>query len=165
MTSWTWEKHLKHLDEVLNILEEHSLYAKMSKCEFGMKEMLYLGHIISEKGVQVDMEKIWAIRDWPTPKIVTKLRGFLGLCTYYQRYVKGFSQFAAPLTDLTKKGAFTLDRTSTKNFRGDESQYEFLPSFSITGLLTTICSRMWCLGGRARSSVDAKSSPYCIWEP
>ena len=49
---------MKHLEEVLSILEEHSLYAKMSKCEFGMKEMLYLGHIINEKGVQVDMEKI-----------------------------------------------------------------------------------------------------------
>ena len=67
----TWEEHLKHLDEVLSILEEHSLYAKMSKCEFGMKEILYLGHIISEKGVHVDMEKIQAIRDWPAPKIVT----------------------------------------------------------------------------------------------
>ena len=56
--SKTWEEHLKHLDEVLSILEEHSLYAKISKCEFGMKEILYLGHIISAKGVQVDMEKI-----------------------------------------------------------------------------------------------------------
>ena len=64
----TWEEHLKHLDEVLSILEEYSLYAKMSKCEFGMKEMLYLGHIINGTGVQVDMKKIRAIRDWPTPK-------------------------------------------------------------------------------------------------
>ena len=56
--SKTWEEHLKHLDEVLSILEEHQLYAKMSKCEFGMKEMLYLGHIISAEGVQVHMEKI-----------------------------------------------------------------------------------------------------------
>ena len=49
---------MKHLDEVLNILEEHSLYTKISKCEFGMKEMLYLGHVINAEGVQVDMEKI-----------------------------------------------------------------------------------------------------------
>ena len=59
---------MKHLDGVLSILEEHSLYAKMSKCEFGMKEMPYLGHIINEEGVQVDMEKIRAIRDWPAQK-------------------------------------------------------------------------------------------------
>ena len=55
----------------------------MSKCEFGMKEMLYLGKIINAEGVQVDMEKIRAIRDGPAPKRVTELRGFLGLCTYY----------------------------------------------------------------------------------
>ena len=65
-----WEEHLKHLDEVLEILEEQLLYTKMSKCEFGMKEMLYLGHIISVEGVQVHMEKIRAILDWPKPKTV-----------------------------------------------------------------------------------------------
>ena len=61
----------EHLDEVLSISEEHLLYAKMSKYEFGMKEMLYLGHVINAEGVQVDMEKIRAIRDWPAPKTVT----------------------------------------------------------------------------------------------
>ena len=76
---------MKHLDEVLGILEEQSLYVKMSKCEFGMKEMLYLGHIINAEGVQVYMEKIRAILDWTTPKIVTELKGFLGLFTYYKR--------------------------------------------------------------------------------
>ena len=104
--SKAWEEHLRHLDEVLGILEEQSLYAKISKCEFGMQEMLYLGHIISIDGVHVHMEKIRAILDWPTPKNVTKLKGFLGLCTYYRRYVKGFSQLPAPLTNLTKKETF-----------------------------------------------------------
>ena len=89
----------------------------MSKCEFSMKEMLYLGHVINAEGVQVDMEKIQAIRDWLAPKIVTELRGFLGLCTYYRRYVKGFSQFAVPLTDLTKKGAFTWTELAQKTFK------------------------------------------------
>jgi hypothetical protein len=87
-------------------MEEQSLYAKESKCEFGMTEVLYLGHIIGEKGVQVHQEKITAIREWPTPKTLTELRGFLGLCTYYRKFVKGFSQLCAPLTDLTKKGSF-----------------------------------------------------------
>ena len=62
------------------------------------------------------MEKIRAIRDWPTPKTITELKGFLGLCTYYRRYVKGFSQFAAPLTDLTKKGAFTWTELAHRTF-------------------------------------------------
>jgi hypothetical protein len=54
----TWDEHLAHLEEVLSIMQAHSLYAKESKCEFGMRELLYLGHIISEQGVQVHQEKI-----------------------------------------------------------------------------------------------------------
>ena len=103
---------MRHLDEVLGILQEQSLYAKMSKCEFDMQEMLYLGHVIGANGVQVHPEKIRAILDWPTPKNVTELKGFLGLCTYYRRYVSGFSQMTASLTDLTKKGAFSWSETT-----------------------------------------------------
>eukprot|EP00253_Pinus_taeda_P004695 PITA_04695 len=97
----TWEEHLQHLEELLHILEEKQLYAKVSKCEFGLPKMLYLGLVIGEDG-----EKIWAMLDWTTPRNVTELRGFLGICTYYRRFVRGFSYLAAPLTDLTKRGAF-----------------------------------------------------------
>ena len=62
------------------------------------------------------MEMIRAILDWPTPKTVTKLKGFFVLCTYYRRYIKGFSQFAAPLTNLTKKGAFTWTKVAQHTF-------------------------------------------------
>ena len=89
--SKTWEEHLQHLEMVLSTLEKESLYAKESKCEFGMTELLYLGHIISAEGVQVDLEKIRAIVDWPTPTNLTQLKGFLGLCGFYRRFVKRFS--------------------------------------------------------------------------
>ena len=89
--SRSWEEHLQHLDEVLTILGDQQLYAKMFKCEFRMIKMLYLGHVIGEQGVQVHQEKIQAILDWSTPRNVTELRIFLGLCTYYRRFVKGFS--------------------------------------------------------------------------
>jgi len=102
----TWEEHMRHLDEILGIMEEHSLYANASKCEFGLTEILYLGHVISAQGVQVHQEKIQAILDWPPPKSLTELRGIFGLFQYYRRFVKGFSQLATPLTNLTKKGAF-----------------------------------------------------------
>ena len=69
--------------------------------------MLYLGNIIRVHEVRVHEEKIRAIRDWPELKNVTELRGFVGICTYYRKFVKGFSQLVAPLTDLTKKGAFS----------------------------------------------------------
>ncbi|XP_059067082.1 uncharacterized mitochondrial protein AtMg00860-like [Cryptomeria japonica] len=87
-------------------MESQSLYAKVSKCEFRMTKILYLGHMISATGVQVHQEKIRAILDWPPPQNLTELRGFFGLCSYYRRFVKEFPQLGAPLTDLTKKGAF-----------------------------------------------------------
>eukprot|EP00253_Pinus_taeda_P032644 PITA_32644 len=68
--------------------------------------MLYLEHIIRGDGVKVHEEKIRTIQDWPVPRDVTTLRGFLGICTYYRKFVKGFSQLATPLTELTKKEAF-----------------------------------------------------------
>jgi hypothetical protein len=89
--SQTWEDHLRHVDEILGIMEEQSLYAKESKCEIGMTEVLYLGHIIGAKGVQVHQEKIHAIINWPTPRTFTELKGFLGICSYYRKFVKGFS--------------------------------------------------------------------------
>jgi hypothetical protein len=98
----TWQEHMGHLEEVLSIMEAQSLYAKDSKCEFGMTEFLYLGHIISAQGVQEHQENIRAILDCPTPRSLTKLRSFFGLCSYYRRFVK----LGAPLTDLTKKGSF-----------------------------------------------------------
>ena len=82
---------MRHLDEVLSIMEAQSLYAKNSKCEFGMTEMIYLGHIISAQGVQVHQEKIRANLDWPMPKNVTELRSFFGLCSYYRGFVWSFS--------------------------------------------------------------------------
>jgi hypothetical protein len=69
-------------------------------------ELLYLGHILSAQGVQVHQEKIRAILDWPTPRNVTELRSLFGLCSYYRRFVEGFSQLGAPLTDLTRQGTF-----------------------------------------------------------
>jgi hypothetical protein len=87
----TWEEHLQHVEQILTIMEDQSLYAKESKCEFWMIEVLYVGHIIGFKGVQVRQENIQAIVDWPTPKTLIELRRFLGICSYYRRFVKGFS--------------------------------------------------------------------------
>ena len=111
----TWEEHLHHLEIVLRTLQEQSLFAKMSKCEFGMKELLYLGHIFG-KGVKVHMEKIRCILEWPSPKNITELRGFIGICTYYRNFVKGFSKLTSPLTDLTKKDDFKWDEQDKNSF-------------------------------------------------
>ena len=72
-------------------MDEQQFYAKLSKCEFGLTKMLYLRHIIRVDGVRVHEEKIRAIRDWPKPRNETKVGGFIGICTYYRKFVKSFS--------------------------------------------------------------------------
>jgi hypothetical protein len=71
-----------------------------------MTKMLYLGHVIEANGVQVHQEKIRAIIEWPTPRNVIELKSFLGIFTYYMKFVKVFSQLTTPLTNLMKNGAF-----------------------------------------------------------
>jgi hypothetical protein len=123
---------LTHLYEVQSIMQSQPLYAKESKCEFNMRELLYLGHIIDEQGVQVHQEKIKAILDWPTPKNIMKLRGFFGLCSYYRRFMRGFSQLGAPLIDLTKKGDFHQTEASHSTF---EKMKEVMSTCLVLALL------------------------------
>jgi hypothetical protein len=104
------------VEQILTIMEEQSLYAKESKCEFGMTKVIYLGHIIGVKGVQVHQENIQSIIDWPTPKTLTELKRFLGIYFYYKRFFKGFSQLCAPLTNLTNKGAFKWNPEAQATF-------------------------------------------------
>ncbi|KAL0455690.1 UNVERIFIED_CONTAM: Retrovirus-related Pol polyprotein from transposon [Sesamum latifolium] len=99
------EEHEKHLRAVLQILSEKQLYAKFSKCEFWMKEIVFLGHIVSKEGVQPDPTKVKAILEWESPKNTSEVRSFLGLAGYYRRFVKDFSVIAKPLTSLLKKNA------------------------------------------------------------
>jgi len=88
----SWDDHIGHVKKVLQILEDNQLYAKKSKCEFGKKEVEYLGYVISGEGVKVDPNKIEAILSWPTPKNVRGIKGFLGLTGYYRKFVKGYSK-------------------------------------------------------------------------
>ncbi|WVZ87865.1 hypothetical protein U9M48_034440 [Paspalum notatum var. saurae] len=93
------KEHEEHLRIVLTRLREHKLYAKFSKCAFGLKEVGFLGHIPSEKGVAVDPSKV------DNPKRRIEIRSFLGLAGYYRRFIKDFSKTAKPMTSLTKKNA------------------------------------------------------------
>jgi len=101
--SRTREEHADHLRVVLKILREHQLYGKLSKCEFLLEEVQFLGHVISPKGIAVDPAKIEIVLNWERPKTVTEVRSFLGLAGYYRRFVEGFSKKVNPLTQLTRK--------------------------------------------------------------
>ncbi|WVZ93550.1 hypothetical protein U9M48_039521 [Paspalum notatum var. saurae] len=99
------EEHAKHLRIVLARLREHKLYTKFSKCAFWLREVSFLGHILSEKGVAVDPSKLEDVLNWKQPETVTEIRSFLGLAGYYRRFIKDFSKTAKPMTSLTKKNA------------------------------------------------------------
>ena len=97
------DEHAEHLCIVLNTLAAHKLYAKFKKCDFWMKKVHFLGHVISKEGISMDPAKIAAVVDWPRPSNVTEVRSFLGMAGYYQRFVKDFSNIAFPLTQLLRK--------------------------------------------------------------
>ena len=108
--------HYEHLRIVFKLLRIHQLVAKASKCSFGSEQVEYLGHIISKAGVATDPDKIKAILDWPLPRNLKQLRGFLGLTSYYRRFVKGYRSICKPLTQLLKKDAFGWNSEATTAF-------------------------------------------------
>ena len=97
------ENHDTRLRVVLETLRKEQLYAKLSKCEFWLNEVSFLGHLVSEKGIRVDPMKIEVIIEWKPSRNVTKVRSFLGLAGYYRRFVKGFLMTTAPMTRLLQK--------------------------------------------------------------
>jgi hypothetical protein len=97
------EDHKRHLRVVLGRLRAHQLYAKLSKCEFWLEKIAFLGHILTVKGIKVDPSKVEAVSKWKQPSNVTEVRSFLGMAGYYRRFIKGFSSIARPMTGLLKK--------------------------------------------------------------
>ena len=96
----TLAQHLLDVAEVLEIFRRRKLFAKSSKCEFGRRELGFLGHRLSEAGVSVDPRKVQSILEWATPTSCTEVRRFTGLANYYRRFVEGYAEVAAPLTAL-----------------------------------------------------------------
>ncbi|KAD7117098.1 hypothetical protein E3N88_04366 [Mikania micrantha] len=97
------EEHEQHLKLVLEILRKEQLCAKFSKCEFWLKEVQFLGHIVNEKGVHVDPAMIEAVQNWSTPKTLTEIRSFLGLAGHYRLFISNFPRIPVPLTYSTQK--------------------------------------------------------------
>ena len=96
-------EHEQHVRCVLELLRQHQLYAKRSKCTFCAEKVEYLGFIISKHGVSTDPAKIEAVRNWPSPKSIREVRGFLGLTGWYRVFIPGYARIASPITSTLKK--------------------------------------------------------------
>ncbi|KAL4028410.1 hypothetical protein IC575_011606 [Cucumis melo] len=107
----------EHLRIVLQTLRDNKLYAKFSKCEFWLKQVSFLGHVVSKARVSVDPAKIEAVTGWTRPSTVSEVCSFLGLAGYYRRFVENFSRIATPLTQLTRKGAPFVWSKACEGFR------------------------------------------------
>ena len=98
------QEHEQHLRIVSQIMREKQLFAKLRKCDFWLKEVPFLGHIVYAEGIRVNPAKVEAVVNWKPPRNVTEVRSFLGLAGYYRRFVKGFYVIASSLTKLLRKG-------------------------------------------------------------
>lgn len=103
LVSQHFKEHLELLIEVANILRKSGLTLNISKCKWCLKEVRYLGYVIGNGVIKTDADKILAIRDLPPPKSVREVRKFIGLASWYRRFVDNFSELTAPISDLTKK--------------------------------------------------------------
>ncbi|KAL0556882.1 hypothetical protein IC582_005399 [Cucumis melo] len=130
--SKTEAEHEKHLRMVLQTLRDNKLYAKFSKCEFWLKQVSFLGHVVSKAGVSVDPAKIEAVTGWTRPSTVSEVRSFLGLAGYYRRFVENFSRIATPLTQLTRKGApFVWSKACEDSFQNLKQKLVTAPVLTV----------------------------------
>ena len=157
------QKHEQHLKIVLQTLREKKLYAKLSKCDFWLKEVSFLGHVMSVEGIRVDLTKIEAVVNCKPPRSVTEVRSFLGLAGYYRRFVKGFSVIASPLTKLLRKGVkFELTDKCQNSFEQLKEMLVEAPVLTqpTTGKEYTLYSDASCIGLGCVLMQDGKVVAY-----
>ncbi|WVZ23326.1 hypothetical protein V8G54_001870 [Vigna mungo] len=123
--------HQQHLKWVLQLLRENNLFANFKKCNFGQRQLRYLGHLISGKGVSADPDKVNEMVNWPVPKDLKGLRGFLGLTGYYRRFVKNYGKIAWTLTQLLKKDNFKWGNDAQQAFEQLKAAMTTLPVLAV----------------------------------
>ena len=162
----TWHEHLKRLENVFNRLREYKLKAKMSKCQFGRREIKYLGHVLSAKGIATDPDKIKVIKNLPNPTNVTEVRSFLGMVGYYRRFIPSFAELSEPLNKLLKKNAkfnWTTECTHSVNqFKSLLISAPILRRPDFTKPFQIVCDASNVGIGAVLEQLDSKGEHYTI---
>jgi hypothetical protein len=127
------EEHAKHLRIALQILQEHQLCAKFSKCEFWLDQVEFLGHVISKEGIAVNLSKLASVLEWEAPKNIKQIREFLGMAGYYRRFIEGFSTIARPMTKLLQKNTpFVWSEECEASFQTLKEKLTTAPVLAVT---------------------------------
>ncbi|KAL4022801.1 hypothetical protein IC575_016547 [Cucumis melo] len=164
--SKTEAEHEEHLRLVLQTLRDNKLYAKFSKCEFWLKQVSFLGHVVSKAGVSVDPAKIEAVTGWTRPSTVSEVRSFLGLAGYYRRFVENFSRIATPLTRLTKGAPLCWSKAckvvayASRQLKSHEQNY---PTHDLELAAVVFALKIWrhyLYGEKIQIFTDHKSLKY-----
>ncbi|PKU80217.1 RNA-directed DNA polymerase [Dendrobium catenatum] len=125
------QEHRLHLRQVLDLLREQQLFVNLDKCQFAVSHISFLGYELSAEGLKVDLNKIEAIRNWPTPKSFTDIRRFHGLASFYRRFIRNFSSIAAPMTELLKTDKFEWDQRAQVSFEALKSHLSSAPILTL----------------------------------
>jgi hypothetical protein len=110
------EEHVDHVNQVMSLLREANLLCQPTKCQFGVPRLEFLGHVVSDKGLEMDPKKVDIVKNWPEPKNISDLRSFVGLCNYYRNFIHQFAFKAAPLTKLFGKGIWNWTEECNQSF-------------------------------------------------
>jgi hypothetical protein len=147
--SKTEAEHEQHLRLVLGALRENQFYGKLKKCAFWLSEVAFLGHVINQQGIAVDPKNVAAVVEWKRPSSVSKIRSFLGLAGYYQRFVPKFSSIAKPLTRLLEKGVlFIWSNNCEVSYQTLKSKLVDAPILALheSGKCFTVYTNALCIG-------------------
>ena len=161
----TFEEHLENLRTVLQRLREAGLKLKPSKCDLLKTEVQYLGYVVSADGIKIDPRKTQAVQDFPVPKNVRSLREFLGLTSYYRRFIDGYSRMAKPLYQLTKKDVpYSWSPAHQQAFERLKERLTAVPvlvypNFTMPFLLETDASRDGLGAVLAQRQLDGTTRP------
>lgn len=133
--SETLEDHLSHIQQVFDRLKKHKLKLKLKKCQFLRKETNYLGFKITTDGIKPETEKVETIRSLPAPINVKEIRSFIGMISYYRRFIPNMSNIATPLIELTRKNAkFKWTDECQKAFDYLKDSFTVIPSLAYPDL-------------------------------